>query len=266
MDNASYYRLVPDNPRYYMDFTGCGNTLNMQHPRVLQLLMDSLRYWVLRDARRWIPFRSGLGAGARTARGRQARLVLRHHRPGSGAVAGQTDRRALGRGRGRLPGRQFSAGLDRMERQVPRHGARLLERRRRLAGRIRAPLHRLERSVRIAAAAGPMPASISSLLTTASRCATWSATTTSTTKPMAKTTATATTTIAPGTAASKARPTIRPSMRCACASAATCWPPCCCRRACPCCSAGDELGHTQNGNNNAYCQDNETVLARLGNR
>src|SRR5437870_6466702 len=47
IDNASYYRLSPEDPRYYMDFTGCGNTLNMQHPRVLQLLMDSLRYWVL---------------------------------------------------------------------------------------------------------------------------------------------------------------------------------------------------------------------------
>jgi glycogen operon protein len=47
VDNAAYYRLVPNDPRYYMDFTGCGNTLNMQHPRVLQLIMDSLRYWVL---------------------------------------------------------------------------------------------------------------------------------------------------------------------------------------------------------------------------
>ncbi len=46
VDNASYYRTVADNPRYYMDFTGCGNTLNMQNPRVLQLIMDSLRYWV----------------------------------------------------------------------------------------------------------------------------------------------------------------------------------------------------------------------------
>ena len=45
-DNASYYRLSPEDPRYYMDFTGCGNTLNMQHPRILQLIMDSLRYWV----------------------------------------------------------------------------------------------------------------------------------------------------------------------------------------------------------------------------
>jgi glycogen operon protein len=47
IDNASYYRLVPDRPRYYMDYTGCGNTLNVRHPRVLQLIMDSLRYWVL---------------------------------------------------------------------------------------------------------------------------------------------------------------------------------------------------------------------------
>ncbi len=47
IDNASYYRLVNHDSRYYMDYTGCGNTLNMVHPRVLQLIMDSLRYWVL---------------------------------------------------------------------------------------------------------------------------------------------------------------------------------------------------------------------------
>ena len=47
IDNAAYYRLTPENPRYYMDFTGTGNTLNLQNPRVLQLIMDSLRYWVL---------------------------------------------------------------------------------------------------------------------------------------------------------------------------------------------------------------------------
>ena len=46
IDNASYYRLAPGEPRRYQDYTGCGNTLNMQHPRVLQLLMDSLRYWI----------------------------------------------------------------------------------------------------------------------------------------------------------------------------------------------------------------------------
>ena len=47
IDNVSYYRLMKKEPRFYEDFTGCGNTLNMQHPRVLQLIMDSLRYWVL---------------------------------------------------------------------------------------------------------------------------------------------------------------------------------------------------------------------------
>ncbi len=47
VDNASYYRLKPDDRRSYVDYTGCGNTLNMQHPRVLQLIMDSLRYWVI---------------------------------------------------------------------------------------------------------------------------------------------------------------------------------------------------------------------------
>jgi glycogen operon protein len=47
IDNSIYYRLMPDSPRFYRDYTGTGNTLNMRHPRVLQLIMDSLRYWVL---------------------------------------------------------------------------------------------------------------------------------------------------------------------------------------------------------------------------
>lgn len=45
IDNASYYWLHPEDARYYDDFTGCGNSLNLTHPRVLQLVMDSLRYW-----------------------------------------------------------------------------------------------------------------------------------------------------------------------------------------------------------------------------
>ncbi len=47
IDNAAYYRLAPNDRRHYMDYTGTGNTLNMMHPRVLQLIMDSLRYWVM---------------------------------------------------------------------------------------------------------------------------------------------------------------------------------------------------------------------------
>jgi glycogen operon protein len=46
IDNTSYYWLLPGQPRYYDDFTGCGNALNLTHPRVLQMVMDSLRYWV----------------------------------------------------------------------------------------------------------------------------------------------------------------------------------------------------------------------------
>ncbi len=46
IDNAAYYRLVQGDPRYYMDYTGTGNTLNMMQPNVLQLIMDSLRYWI----------------------------------------------------------------------------------------------------------------------------------------------------------------------------------------------------------------------------
>ena len=46
IDNASYYRLPPDAPNLYVNFSGCGNTLNLAEPRVLQLVMDSLRYWV----------------------------------------------------------------------------------------------------------------------------------------------------------------------------------------------------------------------------
>jgi isoamylase len=46
IDNAAYYRLVAEEPKFYMDYTGTGNSLNMRHPNVLQLIMDSLRYWI----------------------------------------------------------------------------------------------------------------------------------------------------------------------------------------------------------------------------
>ena len=46
VDNPTYYRLVADQPRYYMDYTGTGNSLNVRNPQVLKLIMDSLRYWI----------------------------------------------------------------------------------------------------------------------------------------------------------------------------------------------------------------------------
>ncbi len=104
-----------------MDFTGTGNTLNLQHPRVLQLIMDSLRYWVLEMHVDGFRFDLASALARELLRGRPAGLVLRHHRPGSGALAGQAHRRALGCRQRRLPGGQFPARLERVERQVPRH-------------------------------------------------------------------------------------------------------------------------------------------------
>jgi isoamylase len=46
IDNAAYYRLADDDPREYLDYTGCGNSLNARHPHALQMIMDSLRYWI----------------------------------------------------------------------------------------------------------------------------------------------------------------------------------------------------------------------------
>ena len=112
-----------DDPRYYIDYTGTGNTLNMRHPHVLQLIMDSLRYWVHRDARRRVPLRPRRHAGPRAARRRPAVGVLRPHPAGPGRQPGQADRRAVGRRRGRLPGRQLPAAVVRVERQVPRHAS-----------------------------------------------------------------------------------------------------------------------------------------------
>ena len=130
VDNASYYRLSPEDPRYYMDFTGCGNTLNMQHPRVLQLIMDSLRYWVTEMHVDGFRFDLASTLARELHDGQPAGDVLRHHPPGPGAVAGQAHRRAVGPGRRRLSGGQLPGALDRMERQVPRLRPPLLEGRR----------------------------------------------------------------------------------------------------------------------------------------
>ena len=61
VDNHAYYRLVDDDPRQYLDFTGTGNSLGARGPHVLQLIMDSLRYWVT-EMRRRLPLRSRLDA------------------------------------------------------------------------------------------------------------------------------------------------------------------------------------------------------------
>ena len=68
IDNATYYWLMPD-ARYYLDFTGTGNSLNASNPEAARLIVDSLRYWVDRDARRRLPLRPRHHARARSAAG-----------------------------------------------------------------------------------------------------------------------------------------------------------------------------------------------------
>ena len=103
----------PTTRRYYMDYTGTGNSLNMRHPHTLQLVMDSLRYWVHGDARRRLPLRPGLHPGPGPARGRPAVGLLRPHPAGPGGEPGEAHRRTVGRRRGRLPGRQLPARCGR---------------------------------------------------------------------------------------------------------------------------------------------------------
>ena len=120
IDNASYYRLMPDDPRHYMDFTGTGNSFNPRHPSVLRLIMDSLRYWVTEchvDG-----FRFDLAAALARELYEVDRLSaffdVIYQDPG--ALAGQADRRAVGSRAGRLPGRQLPAAVDGVERGLPR--------------------------------------------------------------------------------------------------------------------------------------------------
>ncbi len=154
IDNASYYRLLPDNPRHYIDDTGTGNSLNLQHPRVLQMVMDSLRYWV------GVMHVDGFRFDLATTLGREPhgferpRAFLRCHAPGPAARPRQADRRALGHRPGRLSARQLRAALGRMERPLPGHGAPVLARRcRRPAGAGVAPV-RLGGSLRPPTSAG----------------------------------------------------------------------------------------------------------------
>ncbi len=129
IDNLAYYWLQPDNPRFYLDFTGTGNTLNLLHPRTLQLVIDSLRYWVVEmhvDG-----FRFDLATElARNHRGFntlhpffqviQQDPVLSQVK----LIAEPWDV-----GRRRLSGGKFSPALVGMERQISRLGPQFLERR-----------------------------------------------------------------------------------------------------------------------------------------
>ena len=233
IDNAAYYRLVDDDQAHYYDTTGTGNSLLMRHPHVLQLIMDSLRYWVTEmhvDG-----FRFDLAATlARQFHEvdrlsaffdlvqqdpvvSQVKLIAEPWDVGDGGyqVGNFPPLWTEWNGKYRDTVRDFWRGEPSTLGRVRARGSPA---RRDLYERRRPPADRV--------------ASTSSPRTTASRCATWSPTTTSTTRPTARAATTARATTAPGTAASRARPTTPRSWRCGPGSSATSSPRCCSPRAC----------------------------------
>ena len=211
-----------------------------------------------RDARRRLPLRPGRHPRPRAARRRQALVVLRPHPAGPGRQPGEADRRAVGRRRGRLPGRQLPAAVVGVERQVPRRGPRLLAGRRPHRRRVRLPLHRQLRPLRVHRAHARRPASTSSPPTTGSPLAdlvsyddkhneangednrdgtddnrSWNCGVEGPTDDAE-------------ILALRAPPAAQPPRA-----------PCSCPRACRCCSAATRSAAPSGGNNNAYAQDNE---------
>ena len=245
-----------DRPEHYYDTTGTGNTLLMRHPHVLQLIMDSLRYWVLEmhvDGFRF-DLASTLARQFHEVDRLSAFFDLVQQDPV--ISPGQADRRAVGRRRGRLPGRQLPAAVDRVERQVPRHRPRLLARRAGDPGGVRLPAHRLGRPL---PGGRPPPARVHQLRHRARRL-----------HPDR-----------PGVVQREAqrgqrrgqqrrrepqpvlelrrrgrRPTTSRCSPCASGRSATSSPRCSCRRACRCCCTATSWAARRSGNNNVYCQDN----------
>ena len=127
IDNVSYYRLLPDQKRYHINDTGTGNTVNLSHQCVLQMVTDSLRYWV--QDMHVDGFRFDLGTIlAREPYGfDEGGRISRFLSPRPGAVIGQADYGALGLRTGRLSGRRLPSGMGGMERSLPRYDSLLLE-------------------------------------------------------------------------------------------------------------------------------------------
>ncbi len=257
IDNAAYYRLLDGDLKFYKDFTGTGNSLNARHPHTLQLIMDSLRYWVLEmhvDG-----FRFDLASTLAREFYDVDRLsrVLRSGATGSGGQPGQADRRTVGRRRGRLSGRQFPRFVDRVEREISRHCARLLAGRARDPRRVRLPADRLVGPLRGHRPAAQREHQLRHLPRRLHAATTWCPTTRNTTRPTARTTATAKATTGRGTAASRAPPTTRTSSRCARKQMRNIIGTLMLSQGTPMIAHGDEIGRTQRGNNNVYCQDSE---------
>ena len=155
IDNQAYYRLVAGRPAALLRHHRHRQQPQRPPPRVAAADHGLAAVLGHRDARRRVPVRPRLRAGPGVPRGRPARGVLRPGQPGPGRQPGQAHRRAVGRRRGRLPGRRVPPAVDGVERPLPRHRARLLARRAGEPRRVRVAVHRLARTCTRPTAGGP---------------------------------------------------------------------------------------------------------------
>ncbi len=215
IDNPTYYRLVPDNPRFYFDYTGTGNSLNVRHPQTLQLIMDSLRYWVLEMHVDGFRFDLGVDASRRSSCTRSISSRASSPRSFIKTRCSVRCRSSPSRGTWARAGTRSATF-----RFAGPNGTGSTATRSAPSGRARAaawessPIGSAGAAISTRTTGeGRTRASTSSRRTTASRCAISSRTTRSTTTRTAKRTATAPTTTPRGTAAPKGRRTIPASAR-----------------------------------------------------
>ena len=266
IDNAVLLPAAARQKRYYINDTGTGNTLNLSHPRVIQMVTDSLRYWV--SEMHVDGFRFDLGTIlAREPNGFDNQSgFLKACQPGSGAAHRQADRRALGLRARRLPGRRVPAGLGGMERPNSATPCASSGRAtRRPAALAPAPV-RLRRDLQHQR---PAPLGLRELRHRArrlhaERLVTYNDKHNEANGEDNKDGSPAT--IAPGTAAPRGRRTTRRSTRCAQRQMRNMLATLLLSQGTPMLLAGDEFGRTQQGNNNAYCQDNEISWVELADR
>ena len=105
---------IPDNKRYYINDTGTGNTVNLSHPRVIQMVTDSLRYWVSKRSRRF-SIRPGNDSGAGAEWLRQQERLPEGGKPGPDSNDRETHRRTMGLRSGRLSGGRIPSWLGGVE-------------------------------------------------------------------------------------------------------------------------------------------------------
>ena len=279
LDSAAYYLHDGGAPAALVDVTGTGNTLDFRRTEVVRMTMDSLRYWA--DVVGVDGFRFDLAVTLGRDRGGfspdHPTLVAMATEPslhGLKLVAEPWDVGPGGWRTGQFP-EPFGEWNDRFRNAVrsfwladPARAAHGLP-----GHRVRDLATRLSGSVDLFGHSDPPLVAradrVGQLRHRARRLHAWptsSRTTTSTTPPTASRTATGPTTTAPGTTASRGRSSGSPrpptSCRCAAARSATCSRPWCSPRASPMITAGDEMGRSQKGNNNAYCQDDEISWMR----